>query len=197
MFPIALYRFDLNGVANFEQGALVSLPAELSNNRQIASYARRNGRQISATRIDNVIAIQTLLSLRVDSLDFASNPTLLTLSTVPVFRRVDKVIRIFRATGNAKRLNIEFHGVSYGSIRGPNVFELVPFAILDNSIKYSPAGQKISVAFSETPERVRVDFLSIGPKIEADEMDKIFEKKYRGKNAVYFVRRSMMSSPLP
>lgn len=136
-----------------------------------------------ATRIENVLAIQTLLSLRIDSLDFASNPTLLTAADIPVFRRVDKIVRIFRATGNAKRLNIAMGGASFGLIRGPNVFELVPFAILDNAIKYSPAGQTITVSFEETARNIAVVFQSIGPKIEDDEIERIFDKKFRGVNA--------------
>jgi signal transduction histidine kinase len=117
-------------------------------------------------------------------LDFASNPTLLTSVEIPVFRRVDKVVRIFRATGNAKRLTITIQGTSFGQVKGPNVFELIPFAILDNAIKYSPAGQQISVQVAETPKKIEATFSSIGPQIKEDEIEKIFEKKYRGVNAV-------------
>jgi len=139
--------------------------------------------QACATRIDTVLAIQALLSLRIDSLDFASNPTLQTPTDIPVFRRVDKIVRIFRARGNTKRLNIEIWGSSFGLIRGPNVFELVPFAILDNAIKYSPAGQNITVSFEETQNSVAVAFQSIGPKIEDNEIERIFDKNFRGMNA--------------
>jgi len=132
------------------------------------------------TRIENILATQTLLSIRIDGLDFEANPLLFTNpSRISVFRKVDKVVRSLRPRGNTKHLRIEFDGNSFGTVLGPDVFELVPFAILDNAIKYSPAEQQIDVTFQES-DFIEVKFRSIGPKIDLEERDRIFEKHYRG-----------------
>ncbi len=141
--------------AEAELGTLIHDLRALSGNIYHASLEAKTDLERSnysecATRIENVLAAQAVLSLRIDSLDFASNPNLQVMREIPIFRKVDKIVRIFRATGNAKRVRIELDGVSYSSVRGPDVFELIPFAIIDNAIKYSPAGQEITVRASET-----------------------------------------------
>jgi signal transduction histidine kinase len=136
------------------------------------------------TRIENILATQTLLSIRIDSLDFAANPQLLTgASNISVFRKTDKVVRSLRARSNVKQIRIEMTGRSFGTVYGPNVFELVPYAILDNAIKYSPANQQIDVRFDESQHNLFVRFQSIGPRISPTEQTKIFEKGFRGSNA--------------
>lgn len=133
--------------------------------------------------IETVLATQAMLSVRIDSLDLDSNPSLLVSQSVPVYRRVDKMVRSFQPLANNKRIPLSIWGSSFGSTYGPDVFELIPFALIENAIKYSPVGHDITVRVHETDRVIRFDVTSIGPEIEADEFDKIFKKHYRGRNA--------------
>ena len=101
-------------------------------------------------RIDTVLATQTLLSVRIDSLDFASNPSLLAPKEIPIYRRVDKIVRCFHAQANNKKIDLLLLGEFFGAAKGPDVFELIPFALVENAIKYSPVGQTVSVKIHET-----------------------------------------------
>jgi signal transduction histidine kinase len=53
--------------------------------------------------------------------------------------------------------------------------------ILDNSIKYCPAGRRIHIRSSENAAHVRVEVTDSGPGIPALELDQIWGKFVRGK----------------
>jgi signal transduction histidine kinase len=133
--------------------------------------------------IETVLATQAMLSVRIDSLDLASNPSLLVSQPISVYRKVDKMVRSFQPEANNKRIDLSITGNSFGVSTGPDVFELIPFALIQNAVKYSPAGNPVSVRVFETPDVIQFDVTSIGPEIEDDEFVKIFERHYRGKNA--------------
>jgi light-regulated signal transduction histidine kinase (bacteriophytochrome) len=67
-----------------------------------------------------------------------------------------------------------------GNVEGPDVFEFIPFAILQNCIKYSPSASQIQLSVSGNSSMVYARFSSCGPMIEDSEIEKIFEKGYRG-----------------
>lgn len=54
--------------------------------------------------------------------------------------------------------------------------------IIDNSIKYCPEGSQITIATSDSEERVLVDFSDNGPGVDEQEQIAIFEKFYRSKH---------------
>jgi signal transduction histidine kinase len=133
--------------------------------------------------IETILATQAMLSVRIDSLDLASNPSLLISQQVPVYRKVDKMVRSFQPMASNKRINLSIWGTSFGTTYGPDVFELIPFSLIENAIKYSPVGNDIVVRVHETKDVIQFDVTSVGPEIEHDEFTRIFEKHYRGKNA--------------
>lgn len=51
--------------------------------------------------------------------------------------------------------------------------------LLSNAVKYSPAGGKITMSLSETPDTVLFEMGDQGPGIPAGEEEKIFERLYR------------------
>ena len=51
--------------------------------------------------------------------------------------------------------------------------------ILDNLIKYAPAGSRATVVFDEDKEKVVLKFISLGPKVEVAEYEKIFLPGFR------------------
>lgn len=56
--------------------------------------------------------------------------------------------------------------------------------LLDNALKFSPAGKEISVRVRKEPENVFIEIKDIGIGIPQEEMDKIFDKFYQGRSAL-------------
>lgn len=135
-------------------------------------------------RISNIISAQTMLKIRTDVLDFSGNvESEQELKEVPIYRRLDKVVKCFQPLASTKSLRIHLEGTSYGSAKGPEVFEIVPYVIIDNAIKYSPRRTDITVKISEGADTIKIQFQSVGPPIDAHEYEGIFEKWRRGVHA--------------
>ncbi|MEY9401759.1 hypothetical protein ABIF66_002927 [Bradyrhizobium japonicum] len=93
------------------------------------------------------------------------------------------MVRCFRPKANAKGINLELRGPSRSLTYGPSPFDLVPYAIIDNAIKYAPANSSVDICVIDGVTDTRVKVRSLGPSIEPHEQRKIFEKGYRGKYA--------------
>ncbi len=135
-------------------------------------------------RIENVIGAQSILKIRTDVLDYSGNPDVFDEDrSVPLYRRSDKVIKSFTAFAAKKNIRLHKTGASFGEARGPNAFEIVPYAILDNAIKYSPYNNDISISFREAAGYFELSVTSVGPKIDGAEIEEIFQKGFRGRFA--------------
>lgn len=61
-------------------------------------------------------------------------------------------------------------------------FKIIPFSLITNAIKYSPAGKQILVTVDDmSTGGVEMSVSSVGPLIEKEELARIFEKNFRGK----------------
>jgi signal transduction histidine kinase len=135
-------------------------------------------------RIDNVIASQGMLRLRTDALDFVGNPTsVIQFYDFNPFKKIDKVVRCFKSSAHAQNKRITLSGESHGKIFGPEVFEIVPYLLLDNAIKYSPEHFPIDVMVWEQPN-FGFSVTSFGPHIAFNERETIFSKGLRGQAAI-------------
>lgn len=142
-------------------------------NRRSMSDARK--------RINNVISAQTMLSIRTDFLDFSStSDSLHYLEMVPIYRRVDKVVRCYEPTALRKEMKLGISGMCTRTSRGPNVFEIVPYVVIENAIKYGPKGQDIKVEVISNDDKILVTIESMGPRIQKSEVLEIFQQGSRG-----------------
>jgi len=153
-----------------------------------AETAHKDGnRRLVFDNINTVIATQTMLKVRIDYLDFANKTDRFDdLEKIPVYSRVDKVVRCFRASAASKRIDIVLSGESYRLAEGPNILDIVPYTLIDNAIKYSPPGEPIYVNVQDTDTETTVSIISIGPKIEDAERERIFSRGFRGRHAIQY-----------
>jgi hypothetical protein len=143
--------------------------------------------QKSQESIKTVIASQTMLRVRIDYLDFSNSVDRFDDSEdIPVFSRVDKVIRCFRAAAKNKRIDIFLTGESYRLAKGPNILDIVPYTIIENAIKYAPSGSNIDVSVTDEGDETVVEIQSLGPKLDPGEPERIFMRGFRGANAIRF-----------
>lgn len=131
-------------------------------------------------RLESILATQGMLKLRTDVLDFAGNPSGEHINfSAKVFKKVDKVVRCFKPSAEKRNIVIALNGKSYGKCSGPDAFEIIPYLLIDNAIKYSPPNSCIDVSCNDQGETVKIEITSIGPHISDDEVSKVFEKSYR------------------
>lgn len=141
----------------------------------------------SSEDIKTVIASQTMLRVRIDYLDFSNSvDRFVDNEEIPVYSRVDKVIRCFRAAARHKGIDIRLSGSSYRLANGPNILDIVPYTIIENAIKYSPNSLSIDVSVIDVVGAVKVSITSFGPVLLPGEEKEVFRRGFRGGNAVAF-----------
>lgn len=138
---------------------------------------------------ESVMYASGLISSRLTFSDFELNPESVSRQAkdrVGIYRKFDKARRLLGRAARRKDCEIVFEGSSFREIDVIPAFELVPFVLLDNAIKYSPRGQQISVAFEDRPSincHTKVTVASIGPVVPGEEICRLTERGFRGRNA--------------
>lgn len=138
----------------------------------------------AAFRIETVIAAQQMLSIRLDIVDFSTGQFLEQApERIPVYKKVHKVINCLKPKSVSQRTELVLQGPSLGFTYGPPIFELVPFVLVQNALKYAPADSEAIVKVSDSGSSISVHVQSLGPKIRASETDRIFDRGFRGVEA--------------
>ena len=162
------------------------LSTTIINNAELVKFSiHRNDRETAREKIESVIAAQHMLKIRTDLLDLAGNPDASRPTRrIPVFKKLDKVLRCFGSFAEKSGIHITLKGECFKFVEGPDVFEILPYILIDNAIKYSPSPGEIDVHIWNTPGRTSISFRSTGPVIGDDEMAKIFSRGYRSRGAL-------------
>ena len=177
--------FDL--AADSVRGSVNTLIHDLRNISRAIQSAGDEARRLAVystndqlpRRIEDVMAAQAMLRMRTDILDVVGNPAALTqLEYFRPYGKVDKVIQAFRARAREDGKYIHLAGSSFSQIQGSNFFELIPYLLLDNAIKYCPTGTSVDVTLHEK-DLITIEVSSLGPKILRDEYEAIFVKGFR------------------
>lgn len=154
-------------------------------------YGTGEVEQLLARALPAEAAIYWASSMMTEKLQTAfllMHPEKLQSPSPTVFRlhgMVLKYVRIYNSSFVEKGVKLEVQGESIGEIKGDSTaVGVIPQTLLDNALKYSEKGSKVTVSFLETDDSIDFSVTSFGPRIEADETEKIFDLFYRGRNAV-------------
>ncbi|WP_296177781.1 sensor histidine kinase KdpD [uncultured Brevundimonas sp.] len=186
---MAAYVNEERGIAQEDLNILIhdlrGLSSAIYNSALQAESAIKEARTYDAgQQVKSVLAWQGMLKMRTDALDFVGNPaTVISDAHIPAYRKIHKVVRCFQATVEQQNKSIEIFGASFKRLYGPNIFELMPYTLLDNAIKYSPPGETIRVGIQDGPP-FSFCVESLGPRIAPEELAEIFNKGGRGREAV-------------
>lgn len=135
-------------------------------------------------KIENTLAAQAMLRIRTDILDLAeSKETQADEERVPVYRKFDKVVKSFQPGSILKKVDLKIIGASHSLVIGPDCVEIIAYILVDNALKYSPANHSITVNVLERQQEIEIEVTSLGPIIEKDEIEAIFEKGVRSRAA--------------
>lgn len=103
-----------------------------------------------------------------------------------VAQLVSRLIQEFQKDGFSKDFSIRFQveGDIPELFADQQAFSQALTNLLDNAVKFSPAEKEIYIHLSADKKNVILDVEDKGIGIPPDELDKIFEKFYQGKNAL-------------
>jgi Histidine kinase-, DNA gyrase B-, and HSP90-like ATPase len=137
-------------------------------------------------RAQNIFGTSSLISIRLNSYDFHVNPNALMLGEaipIEIFKKFDKTKHCLQVECRRRQVQIRLDGNCRRSIQGYPIFELLPFVLLENAIKYSPPDQGITISFVEDKKGLEVIVTSIGPRLSDEEHKLLFQRDFRGANA--------------
>lgn len=134
---------------------------------------------------EDIAAAQQVLSFRLDMMDYTTGLAFDTPhEAIPVYKKFDKIVKMFTASAAVSEVTMRLDGPSQGYTMGPSIFELIPFVLLENAVKYSPKRGHIEIKITDFPDRVDAHVRSFGPEIRGDEIKQVFDHGYRGKSAM-------------
>lgn len=135
---------------------------------------------------ETIFYISGMISARLGFMDMELNPSSVALQQhmpTVIYKKFDKARYVLKMACVAKDINIKFHGQSFYTIDALQAFELVPFVLLDNAVKYSIHGQDVDVFFDDVSgRRLDVRIISIGPIVNKNEVSNLCERGVRGSN---------------
>ena len=142
----------------------------------------------------NVEALSELLKVRSDLFDCFSNPDLLhaARSRVPVYKAFDRIRKCLLPSARVKNVEMKMNGISHSFVDAIQHFDVIPYTLLQNAIKYSPNthdGLVIEVDIREMSGKILVHVMSFGPMVDTEEVEMIFLSGFRGNRAREFEAR--------
>lgn len=127
--------------------------------------------------------------LKLDSLAFLQDPHRATENarTFEVHPVLLKYVRIYDSQASQKELTMRLEGecrarATYNREAIGAVFQ----GVLDNLVKYAPAGSAASIRLDQKVDRVEIAFSSLGPRIAKEEVPRIFVAGFRAEAAKSF-----------
>lgn len=155
---------------------------------QLSKFSERlsreaEGQGLISQAAQSVFYTAGMISSRLAYTDIELNPRALESQTAVrsgIYKKFDKGRRILTEEARDRGVTIQLDGESRIEIDALPVFELLPFVLLENGVKYSPRNQTVTVTFEAVNGRQVVTVTNIGPAVTREELPRLFDKGFRG-----------------
>lgn len=134
-----------------------------------------------------VFALSSLISIRLSTLDFKNNPSAITdggtteQQFYSKFYKARQCLTEWAYRNGEKRIHLI--GNCYKRLMTYQIFDLLPFLLLENAVKFSPLKEVINVEFERKNNADQVSVISYGPPVEASEITQLGHETFRAKAA--------------
>lgn len=134
----------------------------------------------------NILSTSQLISVRLNAYDFTLNPGLVESQdkvVINVYKKFEKAKHCLEILAKEKGININFIGNSHFMLGCYEIFDILPFIIFENAIKYSPVNNDIKCVFiTDNGSLKRIECSNYGLVPSKDELLKLTDKGTRGKS---------------
>lgn len=136
-------------------------------------------------KIKTIYVCSSMVNTRFSLFDYEKNPQVLSQGTATdcnIYKKFDKMRKIF-SNYLGKKVPIHLNGSSYRRFMAYSMFEMIPLLLVDNAVKYSYSNNPVDITFTEEGTDLYVDISSYSPYCSESDIESIFNKGFRGKNA--------------
>lgn len=136
---------------------------------------------------DMIVDNSHILSTHLDMATFQLNPDFFKIEDPDkrnLYGKFYKAILSYKRLAKQRDIEIISKGDVKSLIDSYPVIEALPILLIDNAVKYTPRSGEIEVEFYERDEDIEVSVINMGPYLKPNERKKIFNRGYRGEEAV-------------
>lgn len=134
----------------------------------------------------NILSTSQLISVRLNAYDFTLNPSLVESQnkiSINVYKKFEKAKHCLEILAKEKNVNINFIGNSHYMLDCYEIFDILPFIVFENAIKYSPINSDIKCVFvTDNGTLKRIECSNLGLVPSKDELGTLTDKGARGKS---------------
>jgi signal transduction histidine kinase len=138
-------------------------------------------RELLADCVEESDRVLVMLNTLMDISEAESGTMQLRREPVPLAEVVDRAVDLYRDVADAK-------GVALGAVAAPGIvviadrtrLEQVAANLIDNAVKYTPAGGRVDVEVRRDGGAAVVQVRDTGQGIPSDELPRIFDRLFRG-----------------
>lgn len=127
----------------------------------------------------NIFSTSQLVTTRLNAYDFTVNPSLsqsIRKQRMVVFKKFEKAYHCLELSAKNKDVEISLLGNSKFEMQSFKIFELLPFILLENAVKYSPKNREVYCTFLKGNI---VEIRNYGPKPSEKDLTILLEKEKR------------------
>jgi len=138
-------------------------------------------REALADCIEESDRVLVMLNTLMDISEAESGAMPLVRETLPLGEVLEQAVDLYRDVAEAKGVSLTVHASPGALVSGDRVrLEQVAANLLDNAIKYTPAGGRVTASVRQADGRVELVVEDTGVGIPADELPRIWQRLFRG-----------------
>ena len=136
----------------------------------------------------SIVQLSEMMKSRSDIFDVITNPSIARIrdQNIHVYRAFDRARKSILLSSASRKVTLKIGGSSNSQAQAVQMFDVVPYILLQNAVKYSPNGEDVQITVLEKDNYILATIESWGPALHDEELLRIFSPGFRGKLAEAF-----------